>query len=163
MNTAVYTYIAKGYEAYTVKRTRDDGTLTGFNPFDGYEKLFIPLHLSATHWGLVVILMMQRKIIYYDSISGYAEVDLQIFKRWLNECAGALNVPDFSADDWIVEDMKDRVPQQTNCLDCGVYAMMFADFLSDDLELSFNDDAIDFFRIKIAADIMRGQLSYPIS
>ena len=129
------------------------------NPFDdGCEMFFIPMHIIDDHWVLIVLRIPEKKIVYYDSLAFDGTQYLQRVKEWLGECAMALNVPDFSIDDWASEDLRATVPQQPNNTDCGVYTLMFADYLSDKLDLTFSQDAINFFRIKIAADIIRGRI-----
>lgn len=58
-----------------------------------------------------------------------------------------------------------RTPQQLNGNDCGVFTIVCADFLSDDLpiiESSYNQTEMDFFRMKIGTDMIRGKLQYPL-
>jgi sentrin-specific protease 1 len=55
-------------------------------------------------------------------------------------------------------------PQQKNGYDCGVFSIMAADFLTDDFvihELAYKQENMDFLRIKIGVDIIRGRLRYP--
>ena len=64
-----------------------------------------------------------------------------------------------SIDDWglIYKD----VPQQSNGVDCGVFVLVCADFLSDDLPLDYSQEEMEHYRQKIATDILRGSLLYP--
>jgi Ulp1 family protease len=50
----------------------------------------------------------------------------------------------------------------TNGNDCGIFAMLCADFLSDDLCLTYNMNDMEFYRLKIAAAILKGSLSYQV-
>jgi len=82
---------------------------------------------------------------------------------------------------WTYKSLK--VPRQLNGLDCGVFVCMFADFCADahdpmklqqqaffggdeTIESFLNNDTtmlqanIDYFRLKIAIDILRGDLGY---
>jgi Ulp1 family protease len=62
---------------------------------------------------------------------------------------------------WNVMTKENGVPQQmSNRNKCGVFAMMCADFVSDNLPMTFNLDEMKFFRRKIAGDILRGYLNY---
>jgi Ulp1 family protease len=53
-------------------------------------------------------------------------------------------------------------PQQVGVIDCGVFAAMSADFLSDDLPLQFSQNDIPLFRNRMVASILRGELDYAI-
>ena len=52
------------------------------------------------------------------------------------------------------------VPQQSNYVDCGVFTIVCADVLSDNLNLSYNQTNIPLFRNKIGMSIIRGSLNY---
>jgi sentrin-specific protease 1 len=61
--------------------------------------------------------------------------------------------------EWTKESGRD-VPQQKNGVDCGMFTIMFADYLTDDLPLAFEQKDIPKFRQKTVAAIMRGRLDY---
>lgn len=67
-------------------------------------------------------------------------------------------------DEWTLEAAIDSVPdlpQQQNGVDCGMFTIMFADFLSDDLPLSkFDQCDILGYRRKVVARILNGSLDY---
>jgi sentrin-specific protease 1 len=67
---------------------------------------------------------------------------------------------EFNDADWKFKYDLGIVPQQTNCYDCGVFVCMYADYLIDDLPLTFTQDNMIHFRQKICADILRGSLLY---
>jgi sentrin-specific protease 1 len=52
------------------------------------------------------------------------------------------------------------VPQQQNGYDCGVFSIMCADYVSDNLPLSYVQEDMQNNRVKIAAAIRRGHLTY---
>ena len=54
-----------------------------------------------------------------------------------------------------------NTPQQLNGYDCGVFTIMFTDFLTDNLPLDFSQEHMLLFRKKICANIIRGSLIYP--
>jgi Ulp1 family protease len=55
----------------------------------------------------------------------------------------------------------ESMPQQSNAYDCGVYCIMAADFLSDDLNIhELRKERIPLFRQKIAHHIIKGELYY---
>jgi len=50
---------------------------------------------------------------------------------------------------------------QQNDVDCGMFTIMYADFLSDDLDLrAFGQEDIPTYRRKTIAAILRGYLDY---
>jgi hypothetical protein len=71
-------------------------------------------------------------------------------------------IADYSTDDWQTFDREVHVPQQGNGVDCGVFTCICADFTSEDLPLRYSQDDMLFFREKICADILRGNLTYPV-
>ena len=50
-------------------------------------------------------------------------------------------------------------PQQRNGCDCGMFVVINVDFLMDDLELSFSQEDMDYFRMRLSVDIIHGYLS----
>jgi sentrin-specific protease 1 len=48
-----------------------------------------------------------------------------------------------------------NVPEQRNGYDCGVFLIVFADYLSKAAQLDFSQEDIDLFRAKIALDFSR--------
>ena len=56
----------------------------------------------------------------------------------------------------------ETTPQQLNGTDCGVFVIACADFKSDNLPLTYSQRDMDTLRLKIAADICRGHLLYPL-
>lgn len=66
---------------------------------------------------------------------------------------------ELNISEWTVITQEAGVPQQgSNGNECGVFTMMCADFLSDNLPMTYSLQEIDYFRLKIAADILRGNL-----
>jgi len=51
-------------------------------------------------------------------------------------------------------------PKQDNGFDCGVFTIVCADYLLDNLPLSYSQEDMEFWRGKIAIDILRGRLRY---
>ena len=130
-----------------------------------FDKLFFPINITNTHWTLAVIYVTEKRIQYYDSIAGYGgpaleDKYLNALFQWLQDehkdkCGTEL--PD--KESW----KKDRcnkksTPQQKNGVDCGVFTIMFADYLSDNLKLSFTQKDIPKFRLKIGHHILNGKL-----
>ena len=64
-------------------------------------------------------------------------------------------------DQWTLQNcIRRETPQQDNGYDCGMFVIVFADFLSENLPLSFGQQHIYSFRNKVCASIMAGKLWY---
>ena len=61
------------------------------------------------------------------------------------------------ADQWQLVPCTHDTPQQENLSDCGVFTCMFADFLTKDCPLLFDQGHIDKCRDRIALSILQGQ------
>jgi Ulp1 family protease len=62
--------------------------------------------------------------------------------------------------EWTLIDHGKEFPQQQNNFDCGTFAIVCADYLVDNLPLNFSQEDMEFWRHKIAIDILRGKLRY---
>jgi hypothetical protein len=147
------------------------------------DKIYVPINLGGSHWILAVIFVQLNKVTIYDSLFDGTDSHRNNLLRFSNylfqwyletdKMQHDLYVPDTNnikqreIDEWEME-VYDGSIKQTNSFDCGVYVMMTADFLSDDLlshaKVNFyfeNTTEMKFFRIKIGYDLMRGELDYP--
>jgi sentrin-specific protease 1 len=127
------------------------------------DKVFIPINISQTHWTLAVVFIQQKEIHYYDSMNGDGTKYKDALLKWLIDEARKKNST-FDASEWKLKSMKD-CPQQLNGFDCGVFTIMCANFLTDNLpilETSYGQRNMSLFRLKIACDILRGSYDYPI-
>lgn len=84
---------------------------------------------------------------YLDALFNYIQ-DEHIAKK---------NTPLPDADAWELVPTRGDTPRQRNGYDCGVFTCMFADFLSKDTALVFNQDHINQCRERIALSIMKGK------
>lgn len=127
------------------------------------DKIFCPVNLHNTHWTLLVIYMQRREAVYYDSMSGSGREQLDHVKQWLTDEHKDKKKADYDISDWkFYSADQTTTPQQRNGFDCGVFTCMNADFISDDLDLAFSQDDMPMFREKIAANVLRGSLPYPV-
>ena len=104
--------------------------------------------------------IQEKRIQYYDSMSGLGTRYLNAALRYLGDEAKKRNIAGFDAADWTLIPSVDGTPQQNNGTDCGVFTVMFADFITDDLQLVFSQTDINLFRRKICANVLRGELKY---
>jgi Ulp1 family protease len=150
------------------------------------DKLFFPINKNY-HWTLAVIFMVKKEIHYYDSMKGSNnQMGIDIYNlllHWMedvhtryiwseelqkNEEVNSLNsnritTPAIDRTQWrfVNTDIND-VPQQVGGNDCGVFTIMFADYISNNINLknAFNQTDINHFRMMIAASIIKNRLIY---
>ena len=126
------------------------------------DKVFFPVNLSNTHWTLAVAYIQRKEIHYYDSMSGSGTMYLEGLLRWLADEHQTRKGSPLDTSEWQLISREDHVPQQANGVDCGVFTIVCADFISDDLPLEYSQKDIPRFRQKIGCDILRGFLTYPL-
>ncbi|KAJ1394922.1 hypothetical protein B484DRAFT_313206, partial [Ochromonadaceae sp. CCMP2298] len=123
------------------------------------KRMYIPVNLTNTHWCMLVVSLhtRPRTVQWFDSYNRPGTKYVQAIKHWLGDEALARGV-DIGNLDARAEWTYDRgiSPQQYNCCDCGVFSLMCADFMSDDLPLDYAEGGMAHFRTKIAASIIRG-------
>jgi sentrin-specific protease 1 len=132
------------------------------------DKLFIPIHIGENHWCMACINFVQKRFEYYDALGGSNATCLQYLRRYVADthseaqkcvadeaknCSG--NQYDFA--DW--EDVSPRdIPRQQNGCDCGVFALKYADYLSEDAPMDFTQRDMPYFRNRICLEIAQGAL-----
>lgn len=145
----------------------DAGTIDSWKNVDLHlhDKVFLPINIDNTHWVLVVIFVQKKKLVFYDSLltctsSIASKKIIQTVLRWWIKYHQQKNLP-FFPEEWTLSKRND-LPQQPNGFDCGIYTMLFADLLADDLEhfhqspLFHNHTNIQRYRRKILLSILLG-------
>jgi Ulp1 family protease len=133
------------------------------------DKIFFPVYKDGNHYSLIVIYVQQKLINYYDSLSSrnagsYGE-DLMnnIILMWLTDVADKFNISEFNSADWkCVTTDKKTVPQQVGGCDCGIFCIMFTDYLANNYPLADNviQKYVPYFRIVIAITYLNQKLVY---
>lgn len=126
------------------------------------DKLFIPINIRNVHWTLCVVYIQFRIIRYFDSSGGSGRTYMNIIMQYLSDEARVRNLT-FTASEWQLEDMLNHIPQQENGYDCGLFVIVNADYLSDDLPLDYsatNEDMAEK-RLQVAYFICQKVLPYP--
>lgn len=104
------------------------------------DKIFVPVNLNQSHWALGMIDIVQKRILYVDSLSnGPNAMSFAILSDLQN---------------YVIEESKNTIgsdfelanlscPQQPNGFDCGIYLCMNTLYLSQNAPLSFDQrDAV---------------------
>ena len=123
------------------------------------RRIFIPINIDNAHWAMCVVDFDKRCIEYYDSL-GQNGIDVMkhIFHYMEDEHRQQHQCDIHNKDAW--DFVNKETPQQRNGYDCGVFAIICADFLCDDLPLQFHQTDIKSFRLKICHSIRSGKLWY---
>lgn len=124
------------------------------------DKIFVPINLHNTHWTMAVVYITKKEIHYYDSMSGSGQRYLKFLLQWIKDDAKDKKQIDYDTSDWKLIDREPKVPQQRNGYDCGMFSIMCADYISDNLPLQYSQDEMSSNRVKVTAAILRGSLSY---
>mmetsp|Transcript_60352 Transcript_60352/g.106070 ORF Transcript_60352/g.106070 Transcript_60352/m.106070 type:complete len:394 (-) Transcript_60352:70-1251(-) len=123
------------------------------------DKIFMPVNLNNSHWVMAVVFVQKKEIHYYDSMSGNGEFYMKSILRWLGDEANDKKIGSVNPSEWTLTD-EDPVPQQRNGYDCGVFSILCADYISDNLPLRYSQEEMPDNRVKIGAAIKRGKLTY---
>ena len=62
----------------------------------------------------------------------------------------------------LIGSVENNVPQQNNGSDCGVFTIMAADFLSEDIPLKYSQRYMPMLRNKIGAAILNTRVNYSV-
>ena len=131
------------------------------------DKVFIPVNINNTHWTMIVVYIQLKRIHYYDSMNGPG-IDryLKHVFRWLKDESKEKYRNRYAVEDiqWQLIEQEDNVPQQENGWDCGVFSILAADFLSDNIPLEDSYSQSEVYELeyrkRICAAILRGKLLY---
>ena len=123
------------------------------------DKFIFICHTAApaAHWTCAVAKMQERRIEYYDSLSNdgsqfTSKIMKYIRAEWAHRNNGE-KLP--KSDSWQIENVKNGVPQQDNGYDCGIFTIMYANYILIDKKMEFNQSDIDKLRPLLALAIMR--------
>ena len=115
------------------------------------------VNISEMHWAVAVIHITEKRIQFYDSMSGSGERYLEGLMRYLkDEHLAKKGCPLPDEEEWELVESTPDTPQQLNGFDCGVFTCMFCDFLSIGCPLTFSQEHVNQCRERIALSIMKG-------
>ena len=126
---------------YTYENVRRWGTkCPGGNIFH-FQQAFIPINIENRHWVCVFISIETQKIVFYDSLpnSTLGEYYINIILKYLEDKWNYKRMSgSFDTSSWTKVSLGNSTNMlQTNCDDCGVYTLMCAYFICNDLEMTF--------------------------
>ena len=120
------------------------------------DKIVFPINQNQMHWVCAVAFMRERKIQFYDSMGSNGMYYLKHLLQYLKDEHQDKNKSPLPGD-WELIPSTDDTPQQLNGYDCGVFTCMFADFVSRDAPLNFDQSHVTKCRERIALSILQGR------
>jgi len=123
-----------------------------FNIF-AMDKIFCPRNFVG-HWAIAVIFVQLKIIRYYDSLDYNGDDCLQALRSFIRQEAERWECKDFNEQEWELIHEK-AIPQQTNGIDCGIFAIMYAACLTEGLPFLFDQKSIPLLRNKVCATILK--------
>lgn len=123
-----------------------------------FDLMIVPINVGRTHWALGFVDLKKERICYWDSLGGdhpqFKKFILQYVQdEWADKKEGSFpyNFTDEGGYD-------QEIPMQSNSYDCGVFTCLFAECLSRDRGVDFDQDDIADARLVIASQIGRGSI-----
>jgi len=125
-----------------------------------YSLVLIPIHMDS-HWSLATFDFRVPGVFYYDSLGSNTSNSIIL--------SGLLG---YLRDEYMdkkgqIKDMsmfakrtKDTPPQE-NGSDCGVFCCKVGDYLSRNLQLTFTQEDVTYFRKRMIFEIVKGTLIEP--
>ena len=124
-----------------------------------FDLLLVPVHLGV-HWCLATVDLKNKGIHYYDSMGGDNKRCLEALREYLQEeHVDKKRTPlDTSGYRLVIE--KD-IPQQQNGSDCGMFTLKFAEYLSRNARITFDQEDMPYFRNRMIYEIVAGDIKHP--
>lgn len=129
------------------------------------EKIYMPINILNLHWTMMIIFVQQKQIKYYNSMDASGTDFMKAALRWLGDEVESkpkkYKMCGFNQAEWnLLNVSPDEVPKQGNGFDCGMFSIYCADYVSDDLPLTYNQAQMDNNRYRVFDAILKGQLRY---
>lgn len=120
------------------------------------DLILIPVHLGM-HWCLAVIDFKKKQFVYYDSLRGNNMQCLMALKGYLQDESKDKKKVDYDAEDWDMIMPKD-IPEQMNGCDCGVFMCKYAEYKSRQVDFTFTQSNMGYFRKRMICEIINKKL-----
>ncbi|TRY74067.1 hypothetical protein TCAL_02205 [Tigriopus californicus] len=124
-----------------------------------FDLLLIPVHLGM-HWCLAVVDLRKPGVYYYDSMLGENKRCLKAVLQYLEDEHRDKKKSEYDTSNFEAICVKD-IPQQMNGSDCGMFACKFAEYLSRNSKITFDQQDMPYFRKRMIYEIVSGILLHP--
>uniref|UniRef100_A0A0E0JIA8 Ubiquitin-like protease family profile domain-containing protein n=1 Tax=Oryza punctata TaxID=4537 RepID=A0A0E0JIA8_ORYPU len=142
--------ITGGYDYKSVRRWTTKRKL-GYSLIE-CDKIFVPIH-KEVHWCLAVINIRDKKFQFLDSLGSMDMKALRTLARYLVDEVKDKSGQHIDALSWKQEGVK-NLPLQENGWDCGMFMLKYIDFYSRDMDLTFGQKHMNYFRKRTAREIL---------
>ncbi|XP_052889266.1 uncharacterized protein LOC128297625 [Anopheles moucheti] len=122
-----------------------------------HDIIVVPVHVGGIHWCMSTIDLRRKTIHYYDSMGSPNNAVLNALEQYLCEESMDKRKTPFDKSGLTKQNMRD-CPRQKNGSDCGVFSCMFAEFLTRDHAITFDQSNMPYFRKKMTVEVMLGKL-----
>lgn len=126
----------------------------GYSGVSGWHKvvdinikrlLMFPVHQTArAHWCLVVVDILKKEIVCYDSFYKENSACLEEFKNYIFK----INHESFATK------QDTNIPMQTNSYDCGAFVCAYAHCLAASFVFNFTQLDIPFIRQRMVSELL---------
>lgn len=121
-----------------------------------YDLILVPVHLGV-HWCLAVIDFRHNTIRYYDSMGGRNSKCLEALRKYLQEESRDKKQKELDMSNWTYETVQD-IPHQMNGSDCGMFALKYAEYITRDAKITFEQLNMPYFRRRMVYEILTNKL-----
>ncbi|KAH0763619.1 hypothetical protein KY290_019692 [Solanum tuberosum] len=141
-NLTTQEHMARGAVVSAIERSIKN-IIKGFSiptglPWHLVDEVYIPVNSDGEfHWVLAIVVLKERLIHVYDSSMGTRDSQ-----------TGMLLEPNVT---FKVEFTQDIMQQQCDSLDCGMYVVAYAEYLSDGIPVSKIGFRLDYLRTRYRA------------
>ncbi|XP_053679316.1 uncharacterized protein LOC128730302 [Anopheles nili] len=122
-----------------------------------HDMIVVPVHVGGIHWCMSTIDLRKKTIHYYDSMGAPNNEVLNALESYLCEESLDKRKAPFDMNGLTKQNIRE-CPRQKNGSDCGVFSCMFAEYLTRDHAITFDQSNMEYFRQKMTVEIMLGKL-----
>lgn len=121
-----------------------------------HDLIIVPVHLRV-HWCLAVIDFRNKTLKYYDSMGSPNNKCLENLMKYLQDESLEKKKMAFDTSGWQTENVQ-KIPQQMNGSDCGMFACTFAEYICRGAGITFTQQDMPYFRRKMVYEIYNCEL-----
>ncbi len=117
-----------------------------------FDKVYIPINVSNTHWFLAVLDMESKVVRFHDSLGGDKNRYFHHLCRWLKDECEKLKLSAHHGEGWSIN-VADG-PKQLNGYDCGVFTLAAAETEMLGLPILYDQSMMPFIRLRVGHEII---------